>query len=128
MFVVACRWRLVLDCPVKRSIFVITGTDTGVGKTVLTCLLAGHLRDSGVSVAALKPVCSGDRGDAHPSAAVAQYLLLCRSELDHDSPRSSVMGASEDSSRCRRRSRRLKVCNKGPPSSYPCSLKVLMPR
>ena len=43
--------------------FFITGTDTGVGKTVLTALLARHLRNSGVAVAALKPVCSGDRED-----------------------------------------------------------------
>jgi dethiobiotin synthetase len=42
----------------------ITGTDTGVGKTVLTALLAEHFRAQGVSVAALKPVCSGGRGDA----------------------------------------------------------------
>ena len=42
----------------------ITGTDTGVGKTVLTSLLARHLRERGVSVAALKPICSGGRGDA----------------------------------------------------------------
>jgi dethiobiotin synthetase len=47
----------------NRIIF-ITGTDTGVGKTVLTALLAQFLRGRGVSVAALKPVCSGGREDA----------------------------------------------------------------
>jgi dethiobiotin synthetase len=47
----------------KRTVF-ITGTDTGVGKTVLTALLAGFLRERGVRVAALKPVCSGGRDDA----------------------------------------------------------------
>ena len=47
----------------KRTFF-ITGTDTGVGKTVLTALLAQFLRERGVSVAALKPVCSGRRADA----------------------------------------------------------------
>jgi dethiobiotin synthetase len=47
----------------KRTIF-ITGTDTGAGKTVLTTLLAGFLRERGIRVAALKPVCSGGRGDA----------------------------------------------------------------
>jgi dethiobiotin synthetase len=47
----------------KRTLF-ITGTDTGVGKTVLTALLAQFLRQRGVNVAALKPVCSGDRADA----------------------------------------------------------------
>ena len=44
--------------------FFITGTDTGVGKTVLTALLAAFLRERGVRVAALKPVCSGGRSDA----------------------------------------------------------------
>jgi len=44
--------------------FFITGTDTGVGKTVLSALLARHLRNSGIDVAALKPVCSGGREDA----------------------------------------------------------------
>jgi dethiobiotin synthetase len=48
---------------VTRSIF-ITGTDTGIGKTVVTALLAARLAARGASVAALKPVCSGDRGDA----------------------------------------------------------------
>jgi dethiobiotin synthetase len=47
----------------RRTIF-ITGTDTGGGKTVLTALLARFLRERGVNVAALKPICSGGRGDA----------------------------------------------------------------
>lgn len=45
-----------------RLIFV-TGTDTGVGKTLLTALLLRHLRSSGVSALALKPFCSGTRRD-----------------------------------------------------------------
>jgi len=49
---------------VKRSVLFITGTDTGVGKTLLTCLLMRHLRGAGRGVPALKPVCSGDRNDA----------------------------------------------------------------
>jgi len=44
--------------------FFITGTDTGVGKTVLTALLARYWRERGVKVAALKPICSGGRDDA----------------------------------------------------------------
>jgi dethiobiotin synthetase len=47
----------------KQTLF-ITGTDTGVGKTVLTALLTHFLRERGVHAAALKPVCSGDRTDA----------------------------------------------------------------
>jgi len=42
----------------------ITGTDTGVGKTVLSVLLTRFLLERGVNVAALKPICSGGRGDA----------------------------------------------------------------
>lgn len=48
----------------KSRIFFITGTDTGVGKTFLTCLLARRISKAGKSVAALKPLCSGGRGDA----------------------------------------------------------------
>jgi|ERR1043166_155293 dethiobiotin synthetase len=47
-----------------RRIIVITGTDTGVGKTVLTALLASHLRAGGANAAALKPISSGARDDA----------------------------------------------------------------
>ena len=47
-----------------KRVFFITGTDTGAGKTVLTVSLAKYLRAQGVNVAALKPICSGGRGDA----------------------------------------------------------------
>ena len=42
----------------SRGLFV-TGTDTNVGKTVVTAALAGCLRRWGVSVAAMKPVETG---------------------------------------------------------------------
>ena len=47
-----------------KPTYFITGTDTGVGKTVLTALLAEFLRDRGRKVAAFKPLCSGGRNDA----------------------------------------------------------------
>ncbi len=47
-----------------KQMFFITGTDTGVGKTVLTALLVKFLREHGVNAAALKPICSGGRDDA----------------------------------------------------------------
>ena len=43
---------------VPRGIFV-TGTDTGVGKTIVAATLARLLRMNGVSVGAMKPVTSG---------------------------------------------------------------------
>ena len=49
----------------KHAPWYITGTGTGTGKTVLTALLARFLRRAGRRVAALKPVCSGGRADAH---------------------------------------------------------------
>jgi dethiobiotin synthetase len=49
---------------VKRLTLFITGTDTGVGKTVLATLLVRHWSARGVSVGAFKPVCSGGRSDA----------------------------------------------------------------
>lgn len=42
----------------------ITGTDTGVGKTHVTCLIAQALRSEGVSVGAYKPACTGAVCDA----------------------------------------------------------------
>lgn len=41
-----------------RGLF-ITGTDTGVGKTVVACGIIRSLRESGVRIGAYKPVCSG---------------------------------------------------------------------
>ncbi len=45
-------------------ILFITGTDTGVGKTVLTSLLTCHSRSCGASALAMKPFCSGGTQDA----------------------------------------------------------------
>ena len=47
-----------------QPVVFITGTDTGAGKTALTALLARHLRQHGIAVAALKPVAAGGRADA----------------------------------------------------------------
>ena len=48
----------------QRRIVVVTGSDTGVGKTVLTSWLTRWLRAAGVNAVALKPLCSGGREDA----------------------------------------------------------------
>ena len=47
-----------------RNVVFVTGTDTGVGKTMLTTWLTRHLRERGTDAVALKPLCSGGRDDA----------------------------------------------------------------
>jgi dethiobiotin synthetase len=43
---------------VKRGVFV-TGTDTGVGKTLVSCALIHALRDAGIAVLPMKPIAAG---------------------------------------------------------------------
>jgi dethiobiotin synthetase len=57
-----------------RSIF-ITGTDTGVGKTILTSLLLIHLRRRGYRAWAMKPFCTGPRRDARLLASLQDEEL-----------------------------------------------------
>jgi dethiobiotin synthetase len=52
--------------------FFITGTDTGIGKTFITTLIATSLRELGIDVGVMKPVetgCRGKGGDLIPSDA-----------------------------------------------------------
>jgi hypothetical protein len=48
----------------NRRIVLVTGTDTGVGKTLVTAGLARNLSDRGVRVLAIKPVETGCGGTA----------------------------------------------------------------
>lgn len=57
------------------KIVFITGTDTGVGKTVLTALLLCHLRERGCNALAMKPFCSGSRADARLLHGFQKNLL-----------------------------------------------------
>jgi dethiobiotin synthetase len=66
----------------SRSFFV-TGTDTGVGKTLVTAALLRRLRESGVTVAGMKPVAAGTvAGPAGPANADA-LLLQSESSARH---------------------------------------------
>lgn len=56
--------------------FFITGTDTGVGKTYVTCLILETLRKLGQDAVGYKPVACGDRDDAIQLAAVSGGLEL----------------------------------------------------
>ncbi len=57
------------------KIIFITGTDTGVGKTVVTGLLLWHLRQAGCNALAMKPFCSGSRADARLLRSLQKNLL-----------------------------------------------------
>lgn len=67
--------------PQMATIYFITGTDTGVGKTVLTALLVRHLRADGIRAVAVKPLCSGGREDAE-ALRRAQGGLLTLDEIN----------------------------------------------
>ncbi len=61
----------------QPRIVIVTGSDTGVGKTVLTAALTRRLRARGVDAVALKPLCSGGRDDARAlHAATGDALTL----------------------------------------------------
>ncbi len=59
----------------SAQILFITGTDTGVGKTVFAALTTVYLRRNRFRVAALKPLCSGGRDDARTLHAAAGKVL-----------------------------------------------------
>ena len=76
MVLMACRQYFGFDVgEMKQTTFFITGTDTGVGKTVLTALLVRYLCGRGVRAAALKPICSGGLGDARALHAALDGAL-----------------------------------------------------
>jgi dethiobiotin synthetase len=54
------------------SVLVVTGTDTGVGKTVATAALACHARLAGIDVAVCKPVQTGSADGDNDLADIAR--------------------------------------------------------
>lgn len=57
-----------------RIIFV-SGTDTGVGKTIVTASLVWYLRNTGMRTLGMKPFCSGTRDDVKLLQEVQQNEL-----------------------------------------------------
>jgi dethiobiotin synthetase len=58
--------------------YLVTGTDTGVGKTFVTCGLLRFFRSKGIDSVGMKPICTGDHND------VRQLLEACDScEPEH---------------------------------------------
>jgi len=60
----------------------LTGTDTGVGKTYVTCLLARAFLARGESVTPAKPICCGDRDDAARLLQAAQFPDLTLDDVN----------------------------------------------
>ena len=67
----------------KASYFV-TGTDTGVGKTLVTAALLRRLRESGIQVAGMKPIAAGSI--AGPEGPANEDALLLQAESSTRQP------------------------------------------
>jgi dethiobiotin synthetase len=65
----------------RGEIIFVTGTDTGVGKTLLTGMLLHHLRADGKRALAMKPFCSGRLGDVSLFQQI-QGAELSREEIN----------------------------------------------
>lgn len=61
----------------------MTGTDTGVGKTLVTAALLRRLRESGAVVAGMKPVAAGSRMGPEGPANEDALLLQAESSVRH---------------------------------------------
>ena len=74
-----------------RGLFV-TGTDTGVGKTVVACALAAWARHQGVDVGVMKPVATGGRflANGTPGRWVSDDARRLAAAADVDDPWSLI--------------------------------------
>ena len=63
--------------------FFVTGTDTGVGKTLVTAALLRRLRESGLRVAGMKPVAAGTVAGPEGPANADALLLQAESSVRH---------------------------------------------
>ena len=74
-----------------RGIF-ITGTDTGVGKTVVACALAAWCRQQGMDVGVMKPIATGGmrRSNGHTTRWVSEDAIRLARAAEVDDPWSLV--------------------------------------
>jgi len=70
----------------QGKVLFVTGTDTGVGKTLVTAALARHLVRKGLSVGVMKPVETGvsDCSQLGPDAALLKWAAESISQTDED--------------------------------------------
>jgi len=71
-----------MTTPMRRDFFV-TGTDTGVGKTLVAAALLRRLREAGVSVAGMKPIAAGSVPGLEGPANEDALLLQSESSAKH---------------------------------------------
>ena len=64
-----------------RGLF-ITGTDTEIGKTVVTAGIASVLRSQNIDTGVMKPIASGDRADA----VVLRHFARINEDLNNINP------------------------------------------
>lgn len=62
--------------------FFITGTDTEIGKTYVTCALLRDLRRRGINAMGFKPMACGDRGDPRAMREAAGLPTLPLEEIN----------------------------------------------
>jgi dethiobiotin synthetase len=78
---------LFSDSPVHHNRFLITGTDTSVGKTTVTAGLAAALTTRSIRVGVLKPVetgCTGAGGRRLVAADARRLAFFARCQADED--------------------------------------------
>ena len=68
--------------------YFVTGTDTGVGKTLVAAALLRRLRESGARVAGMKPIAAG--ATAGPEGPANQDALLLQAESSERHPYATV--------------------------------------
>jgi dethiobiotin synthetase len=66
----------VSEAALRTAGLFVTATDTGVGKTYVTAMIARALRQAGRSVGAYKPVCSGAEMDKEGTASWGDVATL----------------------------------------------------
>ncbi|MBI4458466.1 MAG: dethiobiotin synthase [Acidobacteria bacterium] len=69
---------------------LITGTDTGVGKTLVACGLAAVLRRKGLRVAPLKPAETGCKWDPASQSLIPADALLLREACQTEAPLETI--------------------------------------
>jgi dethiobiotin synthetase len=78
---------------VRRHIFV-TGTDTGVGKTVVACTLARALRLRGVDVGVMKPIETGVGAEGPLDALALRAAAGCSDPIESICPQHFRLAAA----------------------------------